>query len=1413
MTEGTAVKIELLTRDSNHKHWFRQIKNALAWKGYDDCLETAPAEGDEAAAARDRRVKGFVGTHIKDVGLMRVLDNASTTKEAWEALHEEFRGSAKLAQNRVLTKGTRLTQGDDSVQRYIDRARELRDEFLEADLEKSVLILEQQFVRGLRPALYDKVGMQLAVSVTKGAELDALCDELRDLTALLPDKLTARAAAAKGKGREKETRTCHYCGETGHVHAKCSEKKQDIAAGRPLVWFRDRQKKSPGDGAGHGSGAGKGSALSARALSARGVASGRVAVASVTVSSDSCEGLFFDTGATHNFVKDLSMVHEKRDTPVEIVRMGGNEEHVVACAGKVHLTGGPQGEVTLLEVLCVPTMQMNLLSGGYVTSRGGSYVGKGRVLTVRDNCGKALLTGSLQDGLYRMNCQMVRAPVDEQVGFANAVLPAHLWHQRLGHVGMDYVLKTQKAVTGMGEIEMPEKYGPVCDVCPHAKQAQEHFPRSDTETEHPLELVHSDVMGPFPCLGMNDERYAVTLLDDASGVSEVICVKQKSDVAPAVIAQLVEWERQQGGAVKTLRTDNGTEYMGSLKRWCVKNGVFRQFSAPRTPKQNGKAERLNRTLQERMRAMMLDSGMARVMWPFALETASYTRNRIPQKGETITPFEKFWGKKPDVGHMRVFGCKATMHVPKEQRDKLDPVAEDVIFVGYPKHSKAYKLVCRGNGGLKVKVSANVRFREDRPAPCMQAPAVREPDAVYDEFLLDDDAPMPELEEAEQGDPDELMDDPSSDWTLNEEGHDDDGWVDQAEAAPDPEMHDDPGGESDHDADMQEAADQGELAGGDAEVPHAGPGPGAVEDTGGPRRANRVRRAWQLPYDQHLAGANVVAEKQQEGDAADIDVMVPPRSWKESQMRDDADEWVNAKNVELEAIVSRDVFEVVDLPPGKKALPAKGVCDLKFDAKGNLERYKYRLVACGNMQNKQDLGDLFAPTAQSATFRALLSLRASDRGYKMRQVDVKCAFLYSPVEGEVYIRPPPETGYGGKVWKLNKALYGLKQAPKAWNEKFTSVMVSEGFDVSEVDPCLYMRGTGAAKSFVLVHVDDSGILAKDGEDENILKMLQKHFDIKDLGMMNFFVGQEAEEIPDLGILLKQPQYAKSVLLRAGMWDCKPKQTPMETRHMLGKTSGELLKEDDTRKSLYGEIVGSLLYLSTHTRPDLSYPVGVLSRFVSQPTDVHFNALKRVLRYLRGTWDHGLLFRFQTEEQEQGVKTYSEADFREFGVERHQVLKLFSDADLAGDLSNRKSTSGMLVTMNGCPILWGSKLQQVVATSTMEAEYISAAMAVKEALWMRKLLGDFFGRVPRMLLYCDNQSALIHMKQRTAGAPGRSKHIDIQYHFIRNRYLRQEIDLEFVPTDQQKADMLTKALAGPALGRATAGYLIKSPSDKA
>ena len=911
MADGISTKVEVLTREGNFRHWFGQMESILVLKNLDDVLYAEPGQAAneaeqaavEAALTRDRKVRAYLKMHTKGA-LQAIVTRARTAKAAWDALHDDYRGGLAVRRPQMLRKATELQQGDDSVQRYIDRVKEIRDDFVEADMETSMPVLINQFVKGLRPALANVVGVQLGVGMSQGAGLDQLCNQLRDLAAILPDRgAAARAAAAVAKKERNKARgplKCHYCGKEGHKHFECTKKQDDLAAGKKLQWANRR------DGGGDGSKEGAGRALCVRTA--------RVAMATVKVPSDRSNYVHFDTGATHNYVSDLSMLHDKRSTPVEVMKMGGNEEHVVACAGTVVLSA-PDGQVKLLEALCVPTMHMNLMSGAYVTDQGGSYHGKGQTLEVKDADDTVLLRGTKQDGLYLMDCQVIPTDVPMPTAFANVAVDAEVWHRRFGHVGMDNLYKVEKAADGMGRVNWPEKHAPLCEICPRAKQCEEHYARSSSRAEKPMELVHSDVMGPFPVAGFRDERYAVTLLDDYSSYAEVICVKNKSDVAAVVIERLTEWERQTEHKLKVLRTDHGTEYMGALKRWCRRKGVVRQLSAPRTPKQNGRAERYNRTVLERMRAMLLDAMMLKCFWTFGLDTAAYTRNRIPVKGQVVTPYEKFWGVRPDISHLRVFGCKATLFVPSKLRDKLDAVSEEVIFVGYARHSKAYRLVQHVNGEFKLKESANVSFQEDRVMPAMEtcASASQEAASVYHDLMLESPEQQPEADDV-------MLDDESVEWSLNDDAEDpDEDWVNEADDA-----------YAAMEAEDADADDDGSDSDPDAEPGGAPDAEAGGEDQAAPGRyPQRVRHAPNLPYQAHLFMAK--------GEQPAEDLLVPPRSYKEAMKRPDAAEWEQAKNDEYASILAKGVFEVRELPPREKALPEKGICDLKFDAKGNLER--------------------------------------------------------------------------------------------------------------------------------------------------------------------------------------------------------------------------------------------------------------------------------------------------------------------------------------------------------------------------------------------------------------------------------------------------------------------------------------------
>jgi transposase InsO family protein len=942
--------------------------------------------------------------------------------------------------------------------------------------------------------------------------------------------------------------------------------------------------------------------------------------------------------------------------------------------------------------------------------------------------------------MYRVHGKLLQV-----VAQAHPAQNVELWHERFGHAGQDAIRRLQNgtAVTGMHSVKDKKE----CDVCIQAKQTRESFSRSTSRAAYPLELVHSDLVGPMRVQGLRGERYFVTLLDDFSRYCEVFCLKKKSEAASTIIDAMLRWERQVDRKVKVIRTDHGKEYQGLLKQFATKNGIVRQYSAPYVPEQNGRAERLNRTLVERGRALLLEHGVSTILWPEAVQTASYLRNIELSVDQEKTPSELMFGRKPDVEHLRVFGCKGRVYIRKVGRDKFDSVGEECMMIGYATNSKAWKVMVVRDDKLKILESPNVRFFEKRASRVStHLPRTSLPFEVEEEH---DDVSYNEVDIT----------------TDDVEGL----------GNSDTESTDLSGGQGSGDENaVTDGDDEEEGDGGSTEEEiclsnnpiFEGEVNEETEDEEQPARRYPVRQRYKpwAPYTAYLNSTSPLTDN--------------PATYRQAMERPDAEMWAQATTDEMKSLREMGVYEKVDLPSGKTALPSKLVLTVKRDEQGNVVKYKARLVAKGFKQLAgRDFDEVFAPTAQNATFRILLA-HAASIGHQIRQLDVKTAFLYGDLNEELYLRLPSELG--GEVWRLRKAIYGLKQAAREWHAKLRATMQAEGFEASQHDPCLFMKGKGVDRVLVLIHVDDCFCVGTQEMTEGVKQTLAKHFEIKDMGEAKFFLGQEIRR-DERGIFVSQTQYAKNVLQRFEMWNCKPIATPMSLGIKLDKGSGDVLKDGDKRKDQYGEIVGSLLYLSVHTRPDLAHALGVLSRFMQQPTDMHFMAAKRVLRYLKGTCHFGLMFQCHVDAKAKGVLTYV-------------------DADLGGDLDRRRSTSGVVITMNGCAVMWGSKLQSIVATSTAEAEYIAGAMAVKDALWVRKILGDLYGAVVCMKMCCDNQSAIHLMTQHTAGVSGRTKHVDLQYHFVRDRYQRGDIDVTYVSTGEQLADMFTKPLPGPVFEKA-------------
>ena len=382
------------------------------------------------------------------------------------------------------------------------------------------------------------------------------------------------------------------------------------------------------------------------------------------------------------------------------------------------------------------------------------------------------------------------------------------------------------------------------------------------------------------------------------------------------------------------------------------------------------------------------------------------------------------------------------------------------------------------------------------------------------------------------------------------------------------------------------------------------------------------------------------------------------------------------------------------------------------------------------------------------------------------MDVKNAFLHSELDKEIYMEQPK--GFQSKihpeyVCKLKKALYGLKQAPRAWYGKIGEFLLQNDFKVAPSDSSLFVKSKEGRLAIVLVYVDDL-IITGDYTEEihRIRENLSIRFQMKELGELKHFLGLEVERTKD-GIFLGQQKYAKDLLERYGMLDCKPISTPMDP-NVKFKDEGKKL-EDVT---MYQRMVGSLIYL-TLTRLDIAYSVGVVSRYMSNPKKSHLDAVRRIIRYIKGTVNLGILYK----------------KIKDFQMEG------YCDADYATDYDTRRSTTGYSFSLGSGVISWCSKRQPTVALSSTEAEYRSATMAAQESTWLKQLMKDL--RQPteyQVRIFCDNLSSI-----RLAENPvfhARTKHIEVHYHYIREKVLEGEIEMVPIKTEEQNADIFTKGL---------------------
>ncbi|KAG7554626.1 GAG-pre-integrase domain [Arabidopsis suecica] len=1116
----------------------------------------------------------------------------------------------------------------------------------------------------------------------------------------------------RSRSRSKEKKKCCWiCGEEGHFKTSCPNK------GKSQVKGKDQVSSSKGEAA-----VVKGNTLDGSGL----YVSEALHSTDVNLENE----WIMDTGCSYHMTHKKEWFEELSDDAGGSVRMGNKTTSKVRGIGNVRIRNRDGSTVLLTQVRYIPDMDRNLLSMGTLEEQGCSFESSNGVLKIKEG-NRTLFVGSRHEKLYLLQGKPenghllnVERKNDDTV----------LWHRRLGHISqknMDILVK--KGYLDRKKVSRFE----MCEDCIYGKARRLSFVMATHGTEDKLDYVHSDLWGaPSVPLSLGKCQYFISFIDDYSRKVWVYFLKHKDEAFGTFAEWCVMVENQTERKIKILRTDNGLEFCNlQFSEFCKERGIVRHRTCAYTPQQNGVAERMNRTIMEKVRSMLSDSGLPKTFWAEATSTAVTLINKTPSSAINFEIPDKKWSGKPPVySYLKRFGCVAFVHADE---GKLVPRAKKGVFLGYPTGVKGYKVWLMEE--KKCSVSRNVAFQEN---------------AVYKDLIQKNKDSDQEQEETSSG---------SLDIDLEETG-------DMSSGG---DLSEETGSLGDHTPSQgshqpEETEINEEVVNNSPESYHL------VRD--------RVRREIKAPRHFDVEGyySEFTDDDEEYFDAEALVTTfdgdtIEPANYQEALRNDDWELWKGGMDEEMDSLVKNHTWTVVTKPAGQRVIGCKWIFKRKPGIPGvEKPRFKARLVAKGYAQREGvDYTDIFSPVVKHVSIRILLAIVAEE-DYELEQLDVKTAFLHGELEEQIYMEAPEgfESQFkSDQVCLLNKTLYGLKQSPRRWNQKFDSYMLEIGFERSPRDNCAYIKTMeDGSKVYLLLYVDDMLVAARDMKVISELKQkLSEKFEMKDLGAAKKILGMEISRDRVKGTLtLSQEDYLSKVLEVYNMEQCKSVVTPLGAHlKMHAATEQQLLNDEEYMKSVpYSNAVGSIMYSMIGTRPDLAYSVGIISRFMSKPIKEHWLGVKWVLRYIKGSLKMKLCYK-------------KGADF---------ILRGYCDSDYAANIDNRRSTSGMVFTLGGSTINWRSCLQKVVAISTTEAEYMSLTEAVKEAIWLKGLLKDFGYEQKTVEIFCDSQSAIALSKNNVHH--DRTKHIDIKYHKIREVIADGVVEVQKISTLINPADIFTK-----------------------
>ena len=1073
-----------------------------------------------------------------------------------------------------------------------------------------------------------------------------------------------------------------------------------------------------------------------------------------------------DSGATNHIFNNKNHLHAL--IPQTFTITVGNGDTITSThVGNAKLVGT---DVVLTGCLYAPQAIRNLISVHQLLKMGFA-------LQLSDEGGRISKNG-IQIPIVKQDRLFV---LQQKVSCLMAHSKNKLIHRRLGHLGsqsLSYLLNPTN--NQLADYDFPKEEID-CVPCAIANLKVRKFgKREDTRTQTVLELVYTDVCGPFnPTI--HGERYYITFTDDFTRYLKIFLLQTKDQSFSMFTRYKSYAENLHKTKILKIHSDQGGEFIN--KNWtdfCNKEGVQISFSPRKTPQLNGVAESANRVINWKIRTILQDSGLPQAYWGYAAIVCALYKNLSPTEKKEFTPFYYWFNRKPTLKALRVFGCLVYFKQP--DKPKLEAQTERGILLGFDEDLCNYTV-------MNLKTRRIIYTREckfdENTYPQLDGTTASEEIDYQDEYI-----PKAAKSSVQHG----FI--PSSNVQRQESTEatnlptpielppvNNNSFVNQQNKTPNhpktPVAQTKTPGNPNTPKNSTQTPSRNPL------TPINFPGTSAkpVKSTMHPsettEQLTNTNVSNEVPILNEISttskpdtkkseykifkeisegkGNLTKRTRKQNPKFALFTMDDEPISYNEALKSNDSDKWMIAMQQELSVLMKNETWNLVVKPLEAKPIRCKWVYKLKRDENGLPFRYKARLVAVGSSQREGiDYDEISSPVVRWETIRLILS-HAINHDLPISQSDVESAYLYGKIDRDIYMHQPPGfTINDSLVCKLNKSLYGLKQSGKIWNSELTDAICQEQYIQTTSDPCLFFK---QPNNYVLVYVDDIIIV---GKDESLITRLSSKYNIRTTTNPKFLLNVKLD-ITSNSFQMSQPAYIQAILQRFQMADCKPSTNPSEDISNHHDDSGLC-------SNPYREAIGALIYLSTITRPDISYIVNYLARRMETPTKFNWKCVQKVFRYLKHTPDLGINL-----------------------SRNNNILKGTSDADFANDPSGR-STSGTLVQIGENPIIWKSKLQTTTALSTMEAEYYALTELIKNILWIKNIAEETSLQLQYPIpIFVDNQST-IKFVDNTYKFHARSKHINTKFNFIKESIENGTININYIPTNLNNADILTKALKG-------------------